>query len=172
MDQGKIKVGEYSIQSGDWIMLKRVASPAEANFNYKGKPFQLMVWNPDDTTDLKEDDIIENLSKVYYENNIFVHRDLPMKNHDFSVEIRIDKNKLSESQLDTINNLAAQSKYLIQSNNPELYSKVRFYKVARNFSPTEGQVLEIKVRDNRDAAERHRFKHDNKNLSLAKYMID
>lgn len=93
-----------------------------------------------------------------------------MKNHDFSVEVRVDKNKLSDSQLDSITNLTAQSKYLLESTNPELYSKVKFYKVARNFSPTEGQVFEVKVRDNREAAERHKFKHENKDLRLAQQM--
>ena len=153
------------LQSGDYLLLKKV-DKNESTHEIDGNFFQILRWAPDDSTRVTEDEVIESLGQLYYQNNTFVHRDLPISNEHFSVDVRVDMNRIQSSQMRAVKGILADVKIRVDSD-PELKDKVKFYLVPKCFSYSEGNFITFKVRSNYYAHLDHEYFHENTSLKRA-----
>lgn len=168
-DKSFFKNLKVELQNGDFMLLKKTQT-GKGNLEIGDNSFNAIIWGPDDTSNLEEDEVIESLGELYYKNNTFVHRDLPIKNCDFSVELRVDLNQIKDIQVKAIESVMASARELMEQKT--INNSVKFYFIPRSFSSSEGNLITLIMRDNTKNEIRHEYFFENKSLEKSKIILE
>lgn len=156
------------IQDGDYLLVKRTTE-AESNFSTDGGHYKVLKWGPDDTANLTEEEIVKSLGDIYYQNFSFMKGELNTGPSDFTVELRIDLNKIKDVQVKAIKSVVGQARKLIDQQG--INSSIKFFFIPSNSPSPNGGLVSLTVRDMRKSKILQEHMFENKSLEKAEEVL-